>query len=143
MASLWLAPFLAEQAGCHGWMNDTHPLSFDKFAELNFGHIHDRVRRCTPSPHWPTMLTEILQEKSNGKLHGPFSAPASWTVATTSVAGHDMSPPPTPAVHAAVCFAVEQGNKVRRCEDFRHSTTRRFMCSMLRITIPWAHMSTS
>ena len=68
------------------------------------------------------MLDELLRDKAKGRVQGPFSAPASWGIQTVGVDGHPCTPTPTSEVYPALCFAVEQADKIRRCEDFRRSS---------------------
>ena len=91
------------------------------FRGLNLQHIKDRLKNPVPNPHWETMLKELLADKSNGKLMGPFEAPPNWGVECVAVPGHPVQPLREKEVFAAVCFAVEQTGKIRRCEDFRRS----------------------
>ena len=97
------------------------PISMSKFHELNKAYVKDKLQKPKPSAHWRTMLDELLQDKAKGRVQGPFLAPASWQLQTVGVEGHPCQPPPTEEVYPALCFAVEQHDKVRRCEDFRRS----------------------
>ena len=67
------------------------------------------------------MLDELLDEKKKGRLDGPFTAPRQWGVECCAVQGHELQPLPSDCAFAALCFAVEQGEKVRRCDDYRRS----------------------
>ena len=109
-----------------GWLPRTDskyafPIDMATFQSLNLQHIRERLKRPVPSPHWETMLNELLADKANGKLCGPFAAPTNWGVTCVAVSGHPLQQLQEKEVYAAVCFAVEQTGKVRRCEDFRRS----------------------
>ena len=67
------------------------------------------------------MLSEVLEERLHGRMVGPFAAPADWPCRTVTVDDLPMLDAPDHHVFASVSFAVEQHDKVRRCEDFRRS----------------------
>lgn len=67
------------------------------------------------------MLQEILAECDLGRMDGPYEAPSHWPTRTIAVAGRPLLPLPDHPIRASVCFAVEQHDKVRRCEDFKRS----------------------
>ena len=109
-----------------GWLPRTDekyafPIDMATFRGLNLQHVQKRMRKPVPSPHWQTMLDELLADKANGKLMGPFEAPEHWGITCVAVSGHPLQSLHEKEVFAAVCFAVEQTGKVRRCEDFRRS----------------------
>ena len=74
------------------------------------------------------MLKEVTQEVRDGRMEGPFRAPAGWKQPTVPVQGHPDfdSLLECPDAHPCIAWAVVQegsdGNrKVRRCEDYRRS----------------------
>ena len=109
-----------------GWLPRTderysNPLCLAEFGRLNIEYVKNRLARGKPSPHWQTMLQELLGEKAKGRVAGPFQCPVEWQAVMVGVDGHPCLQLPTQHARAAVCFAVEQADKVRRCEDFRRS----------------------
>ena len=99
----------------------SHPISDEQFRQLNRAYVKSKLKKAYVDPHWQTMLQEVLEERSRGRMVGPFSAPEDWPVRTVSVHGLPLLAAPSHHVYASVSFAVEQHDKVRRCEDFRRS----------------------
>lgn len=120
-------PMVGQLHSGSGWLprrdgQYSHPISMSQFHELNRAYVKEKIRQPKHSPHWKTMLDELLRDKAKGRVQGPFSAPASWGMQTVGVDGHPCTPTPTSEVYPALCFAVEQADKIRRCEDFRRSS---------------------
>ena len=110
-----------------GWLQRTderyaHPISQEEFQRLNRSHVDERIRNSKPSRHWKVMLDELMDDREKGRVEGPLQAPTDWAFALEAPNGMHLSPPPTDRAWAALCFAVEQGDKVRRCEDYRRSS---------------------
>ena len=99
----------------------SHPLSLSQFQSLNQSYIRSKLNKAYVDPHWETMLSEVLEERLHGRMVGPFAAPADWPCRTVTVDDLPMLDAPDHHVFASVSFAVEQHDKVRRCEDFRRS----------------------
>ena len=98
-----------------------HPISQEAFKNLNSAYIQQKIARRPIDPHWESLLDELLKEKAEGRITGPHQAPDHWKHSFVGVPGHPMEPAPTDTVLAAVCFSVQQSDKIRRCEDFRRS----------------------
>ena len=64
------------------------------------------------------MLQELLEDRSKGRLEGPFQAPPDWPVRRTV---EELLAAPDGNVFAAFCFSVLESDKIRRCEDHRRS----------------------
>jgi len=111
--------------GC-GW-NPRHderynyPISFEAFSKMNRNYVLDKLRKNFVDPHWKTMFEELLEERTKGRLSGPFKAPSWWTRSTRSVNGEPLLELPEGDVAIAFCFSVSQTDKTRRCEDLRRS----------------------
>ena len=155
-------PLLGELHRSPGWQSRTddwyeHPISEATFASLNSQHIRTRMVRNKPDPEWRTMLSEILAEKDQGLVEGPFEAHSSWgfkAVGATADDASGLQPLPEGAAYAAFAFSVVQEGadgrrKVRRCEDYRrsyHNATVRVhdkpphdsIDSYVRVIIAWA-----
>ena len=127
-------PLLGELSRSPGWQSRTddwyeRPISEATFARLNSQHIRARTARNKPDPEWRTMLSEILAEKDQGLIEGPFEAHPSWGFEAVGAAADDttgLRPLPSGAAYAAFAFSVVQEGadgrrKVRRCEDYRRS----------------------
>eukprot|EP00435_Cladocopium_sp_Y103_P052567 s601_g16.t1 len=84
------------------------PISMDEFHRLNRKYVDEKIQTAKPSTHWQVMLNELLDDRAKGRV--------------PRVCGMEPSPAPTSQAWAAVCFAVEQSDKVRRCEDYRRSS---------------------
>ena len=97
------------------------PISLGEFHARNIEYVRLKLNSRHPSRFWKVMLDELLTDKEKGRVQGPFQAPDDWHVKTVGVSGHPCLPLPTEHAYAAVCFAVEQQDKIRRCEDFRRS----------------------
>lgn len=111
--------------GC-GW-NPRHddrynfPISHEAFSKMNRNYVLDKLRKNSVDPHWKTMFDELLEERTKGRLSGPFKAPSWWTRPTRSVNGEPLLELPDEEVAIAFCFSVSQTDKTRRCEDLRRS----------------------
>ena len=111
--------------GC-GW-NPRHderynyPISFETFSKMNRHYVLDKLRKNFVDPHWKTMFEELLEERTKGRLSGPFQAPSWWTRSTRSVNGEPLLELPEGDIAIAFCFSVSQTDKTRRCEDLRRS----------------------
>ena len=119
-------PLIGKQSPGVGWNPRTdgryaYPIGLETFKELNTHHLRERLKTNRPSQHWEKMLAELLEEKRKGRLDGPFRAPSSWKVQTVPVDGPPLVDLDGDEAFAAVCFAVTQSDKVRRCEDYRRS----------------------
>lgn len=99
----------------------SHPITEDQFRTLNEAYIRAKLKKGFVDPHWQAMLQEILAECDLGRMDGPYEAPSHWPTRTIAVAGRSLLPLPDHPIRASVCFAVEQHDKVRRCEDFKRS----------------------
>ena len=119
-------PLTGPQHHGPGWVSRqderyAHPINHEAFKKLNAAYIRQKLQRARIDDHWRPMLEEIVQEKLAGRLDGPFVAPDDWPVKTVGIPGHPLKPLPTSEVLAAVCFSVQQSDKIRRCEDFKRS----------------------
>ena len=106
------------------------PISFEAFRRLNEGHVQERLSRHRVDEEWEVMLREVMQEVREGRMEGPFQAPAAWQKQTVTVPGQPGfdSLLPCPDTHPCIAWAfsvVQEGSdgnrKVRRCEDYRRS----------------------
>ena len=155
-------PLLGELRRSPGWQSRTddwyeHPICEATFARLNSQHIRARTARNKPDPEWQTMLEEVLSERAQGLIEGPFEAHPSWgfeAVGTSADQSAGLHPLPPGAAYAAFAFSVVQEGadgrrKVRRCEDYRrsyHNATvrahdkppRDSIDSYVRVIIAWA-----
>lgn len=109
-----------------GWMprldgKYSDPLDVETFLRCNREYIFGKLRQSHIDAHWSSMLDEILQEREQGKLSGPYASPDDWPVRTVSVAGLPLLPTPPGWVCPAWSFSVQQSDKIRRCEDYRRS----------------------
>ena len=98
-----------------------HPLDMDTFHQMNHSYVQHRLRQGTVDENWEAMLTELLEDRSRGRLEGPFRAPQHWETKTIGIPGEDLLEAPSGPVFAAFCFSVIQSDKIRRCEDHRRS----------------------
>lgn len=110
-----------------GWLPRTddrymNPISRDQFHQFNAQYVKQKLENATPSLHWLPMLEELLEEEKKGRVEGPLQAPHDWGVRFPAVQGATLRPAPTEHARAAMCFAVVQSDKVRRCEDYRRSS---------------------
>eukprot|EP00435_Cladocopium_sp_Y103_P048273 s452_g14.t1 len=99
-----------------------HPISQEEFHKLSRAYVDDRLQNSKPSKHWEVMLQELIDDKEKGRVEGPLQAPADWGITLAAHGDMHLSPAPTTQAWAALCFAVEQSDKVRRCEDYRRSS---------------------
>ena len=116
----------------------TSPISREEFLQVNKAYVARKLNSRLIDPHWKSMLDELVQEHEMGRVDGPFETPAEWGVPGTSVNGLPMMPAPHHHVLSAGCFAVQQSDKVRRCEDWRrsgHNSTVRVSDSPLHHTV--------
>ena len=116
----------------------TSPISREEFLQVNKAYVARKLNSRLIDPHWKSMLDELVQEHQMGRVDGPFETPAEWGVPGTSVNGLPMMPAPHHHVLSAGCFAVQQSDKVRRCEDWRrsgHNSTVRVSDSPLHHTV--------
>ena len=109
-----------------GWLTRvdgrySNPISDDEFRIHNLAYVRAKLHSARPSSHWRAMLDELLDEKAKGRVEGPLQAPANWKVTLRETEAGPVSPVPTDRAQAAMCFAVVQSDKVRRCEDYRRS----------------------
>ncbi len=112
-------------AGC-GWLPRTderysHPLKLDTFHEVNKQYVLAKLRQGQVDDHWQPMLAELLEDRKQGRLEGPFRAPDYWPVPAIGPPGEQLQDIPDESVYAAFCFSVQQSDKIRRCEDYRRS----------------------
>ena len=107
---------------CDGKYSD--PLPLDVFERTNQAYLQ-KLRQGFVDEHWQVMLEELLADRAQGRLEGPFRAPSEWPIPSAGIPGETLLPAPTGRVCAAVCFSVCQSDKIRRCEDYIgvHSTT--------------------
>ena len=105
------------------------PTPMEQFMEDNRRHIFQKLKDHKVDPNWDSMLQELLTERGQGKIIGPFQAFTDWPNQCTNVPSRaDISLLPNQWQHCptAVCFSVVQADKIRRCEDFRrgaHNST--------------------
>ena len=119
-------PTVGDQHRGVGWLprsdgRYSDPLPLDVFEVANRAYVHQKLKQGYVDEHWQEMLNELLDDRSQGRLEGPFRAPEDWPVPAAGIPGEPLLPAPTGRVCAAVCFAVCQSDKVRRCEDYRRS----------------------
>ena len=119
-------PMTGPMAPGTGWLprtdeRYTRPMCMPDFEKANRNYMLTKINTATPSPHWKPMLEELLADRAKGRVEGPLQAPSEWGVLFKPVQGMELSPAPTQKAFAAVCFAVVQMGKIRRCEDFRRS----------------------
>ncbi|CAE7364819.1 Dnmt3b [Symbiodinium sp. CCMP2592] len=128
-------PMLGRLRPSPGWMprldeKYQEPISLAAFSVLNKHHVEQRLQNPRVDAEWECLLKEVMQEVSEGRMEGPFRAPASWrrqTVAVADAPGFDqLLECPDEHPFAAWAFSVVQqgsdgGRKVRRCEDYRRS----------------------
>ncbi len=98
-----------------------HPFSIETFQIANQSYVHQRLRQASVDEHWEPMLQELLDDRSKGRLEGPFRAPPDWPIETIGIPGEQLLAAPEGPVFAAFCFSVLQSDKIRRCEDHRRS----------------------
>ena len=99
----------------------SHPISRETFEAVNQAYVTRKMRSKRLDPHWQVMLNEILEEHAQGRLEGPFELPVEWPAECGNFPPLQTLPRPSGKVLAAGCFAVEQSDKIRRCEDHRRS----------------------
>lgn len=97
------------------------PLDLPTFVRVNQQHVFERLLQPRVDPHWQVMLQELLSDREQGKLTGPYSAPTSWPVPTVTVENLELLQAPAGLICPATSFSVVQSDKVRRCEDYRRS----------------------
>ena len=104
---------------CDGKYSD--PLPLDIFERANQTYLYQKLRQGFVDEHWQVMLEELIADRAQGRLVGPFRAPPQWPIPSAGIPGEPLLPAPEGRVCAAVCFSVCQSDKVRRCEDYRRS----------------------
>ena len=128
-------PLIGQLRRSPGWHARTddwydHPISEETFAALNQQHIRQRARTPRADPEWQCMLSEVLKEKAEGRIEGPFRAHDSWgfnavDAGEADLPGELLDMPAGPAYAAFAFSVVQEGSdgrkKVRRCEDYRRS----------------------
>ena len=98
------------------------PISAHEFHMNNRRYVQDKLKNARPSPHWQVMLDELMEETRKGRVEGPLQAPPSWGATLPPYGDIPLKAAPTDEAWAAMCFAVVQSDKVRRCEDYRRSS---------------------
>ena len=102
------------------------PTSVDEFLQENQEYIY---RKLLDHKVEDTMLDELLKERDQGKILGPFASFTDWPKQCVGVPDRtDVTLLPNSWTHCptAVCFSVVQSDKIRRCEDYRrghHNST--------------------
>ena len=119
--------------GGSGWAPRTDdkyasPLSMPRFKELNRHYILQRLNHPRIDKHADTMLKELIEELRLGRMGGPFLAPTWWPCNTAELPDRYNIPLPDDEISASFCFSVEQSDKIRRCEDFKHSFLNSTVC---------------
>eukprot|EP00438_Fugacium_kawagutii_P034924 Skav206385 [mRNA] locus=scaffold834:525350:529905:- [translate_table: standard] len=109
-----------------GWQHRTDsryafPISSDTWTTMNRHYVMGKLARNHVDPHWATLLQEILEEHRKGRLSGPYQQPSWWPVQSITTHGLERLQLDDDDICVAFAFAVEQDDKVRRCEDFRRS----------------------
>ena len=99
----------------------SNPISREEFQQINQSYVHRKLKSKFVDPHWQSMLQELVEEHRLGRVDGPFHPPAAWGIPGVFVADLHLLPAPSDHVLSAGCFAVQQPDKVRRCEDWRRS----------------------
>ena len=112
-------------SGC-GWLprldeRYAFPLELSVFHRVNKQYVLNKLRQNYVDEHWQPMLDEILDDRSKGRLEGPFKAPSDWPQPSVAPPGETLLPLPDQEMYAAFCFSVSQHDKIRRCEDYRRS----------------------
>ena len=112
------------------------PLTMPSFLQKNAEHVKHAVHHRRPDQHVHAIMETLLRERSEGKVSGPYQAPAHWGFQSVPLPAKwrqhvDLVQPLLPWVHqsaaASVAFAIvtegkEPGEvKVRRGEDWRRS----------------------
>ncbi|OLP86253.1 DNA (cytosine-5)-methyltransferase 3A [Symbiodinium microadriaticum] len=154
-------PLLGTLRRSPGWHTRTddwydHPVTEEVFSSLNCRHIRQRAKAHKADPEWECMLKEVLQERDQGRIQGPFRAHESWGFRAVATDGDDLVPMPSGPAYAAFAFSVVQegsdgSKKVRRCEDYRrshHNSTIKALDkpphdsveSYVRILLAWAFL---
>ena len=65
-----------------------HPISESAFQALNTAYIQQKLQKGRVDPEWETLLAEVLQEVSLGRMSGPYQAPGRWPRRCVPVASH-------------------------------------------------------
>ncbi len=108
------------------------PMPRDEFLTANREYIRTRIAARTDQ-HVPSLLKEVLKERSMGRIEGPFESPENWSrkcVTCTDPENPDatlpLQPMPTSTPAIAMSFVIKQlgsdgAEKLRRGEDWRRS----------------------
>ena len=74
--TVWFRKLPSRSPGWHPRTDDwyDHP----SFAALNRLHVQHRTQRPRADPEWRAMLDEVLQEREQGRVEGPFRTHPSW-----------------------------------------------------------------
>ena len=152
-------PLLGELRRCPGWHPRTddwydHPITEATFASLNRDHIQSRTKCARADPEWQVMLDEVLHERAQGRVEGPFQAHPTWGFTAAEARPAELPAIPSGPAYAAFAFSVVQEGsdgrkKVRRCEDYRrshHNSTIRALdkpphdsvATYVRVLLAWA-----
>ena len=118
--------------GC-GWLprldeRYASPLELSVFHRVNKRYVLTKLRQNYVDEHWQPMLDEILEDRSKGRLEGPFEAPEDWPRPSVAPPGEALLKLPDKEMFAAFCFSVSQHDKIRRCEDYRRSHHNETVC---------------
>ena len=108
----------------------TCPTSIETLRQHNRTYIHKKLQLNHVDPHWHLMANEIATEVQQGRMAGPFQAPAWLQTNTTPLKEFShtstLLPLPHPDPIIAMAFSIEQTGsdgkqKIRRGEDWRRS----------------------
>ena len=108
----------------------TSPTSIETLRQHNRTYIHKKLQSNQVDPHWHLMANEIATEVQQGRMAGPFQAPAWLQTNTTPLKEYShtsiLLPLPHPDPIIAMAFSIEQTGsdgkqKIRRGEDWRRS----------------------
>ena len=108
----------------------TSPTSIETLRQHNRTYIHKKLQSNQVDPHWHLMANEIATEVQQGRMAGPFQAPAWLQTNTTPLKDYPhtsiLLPLPHPDPIIAMAFSIEQTGsdgkqKIRRGEDWRRS----------------------
>ena len=95
------------------------PMPYEQFFEDNKRHVFEKLRNHKVDPHWKIMLDELADEHAKGRVDGAYGSPSCWPVQCVSVPQYKqlstLLQAPEHHCPTAVCFSVEQPDKVRRC----------------------------